>query len=231
MGWPNMLVLVRHAESEGNVRSVDERAQFEMPTYAYPLTALGRQQAEKTRYYLQKTIGGGCWYNLSKFFTLRYASYYERSRETLQIICPGAKFYEDPRLAEAQRGIYHTMTSDQIEKSFPGELARKEREGLYHYRPLGGENWPDVELRIHSFLGTLSRDCDGKNVIMVVHGHWLILFQRLIHHFSIDEAVAKYKAGVFENASITIYKNVPVAGCHPRLELIAENIVPWKGLI
>lgn len=231
MGWPNMLVLVRHAESEGNVRSVDERAQFEMATYSYPLTARGKEQAKKTRDYLQLTFGKNYNFDLSQFFGVRYASYYERSRETLQIIVPGAKFYEDPRLAEAQRGIYHTMTADQIEKSFPGELARKEREGLYHYRPLGGENWPDVELRIHSFLGTLSRDCDGKNVIIVVHGHWLILFQRLIHHFSIAETVAKYKAGVFDNASITIYKNKPVKGCHPHLELDKENIVPWKGLI
>ena len=237
MGWPNMLVLVRHAESEGNLRSADERAQFEMATYAYALTPRGRRQAEKTKEYLQLYFGGNNKYDLSLFFDVRYASYYERSRETLQIILPSAKFYEpprlyeDPRLAEAQRGIYHTMTNDQIEERFPGELARKAREGLYHYRPLGGENWPDVELRIHSFLGTLSRDCDGKNVIMVVHGHWLILFQRLIHHFSIAEAIAKYKAGVFENASVTIYQSSPVAGCHPRLELVEENIVPWKGLI
>lgn len=219
MGWPKRLVLVRHAESEGNIRSADERAQFNVATYAYPLTPLGRRQAAITGEYLRNRFGE---------FDVYYVSYYQRSRETMGIMYPNAKAYEDPRLAEGQRGIWHTLTQRQIEKLFPGETARKEREGLYHYRPLGGESWPDIELRIHSFLGTLSRDYDGQSVLIVVHGHWLILFQRLMHRFSIEETVEMYKRAVFANASVTLYGSDVIHG-KQRLVLIEQNIVPWTG--
>src|SRR6185436_45967 len=142
-------------------------------------TERGREQATITGQYLRDRFDE---------FNIYYVSYYNRSKETMALLFPDAKVYEDPRLAEGQRGIWHTMTKEQVQKQFPDEYARKEREGLYHYRPWGGENWPDIELRIHSFMGTLSRDYEGQKVIVVVHGHWLILFQRLVHHFSIDEA-------------------------------------------
>lgn len=200
MGWPKTLCLVRHAESEGNILSVDERAATPIATHDYALTAKGREQARITGEYLKQKFG-------DYFFTTYYTSYYRRAKETMQLLFPdldkqGFKVYEDPRLAEAQRGIYHTMTHEQIAACFPGELERKEREGYYHHRPIAGENWPDVELRIHSFLGTLNRDYEGENVLIVVHGHWLILLQRLLERFSIAEAVNRYKGGVAENASV-----------------------------
>ena len=216
MAWPKNLVLVRHAESEGNVLSSDERAEFDVATHAYGLTKRGRRQAEITGQLLKDEYGK---------FDVYYVSYYERSRQTMQIMYPNARVYEDPRLAEGQRGIWHTMTEEQIRLRYPGEIERKEREGLYHYRPLGGENWPDIEIRIHSFLGTLSRDYGGQNVLMVVHGHWLILLQRLLHHFSIEEAVHKYHNSTFANASVTVY----VGDISPRLTLFSENRIPWEG--
>lgn len=222
MPWPKNLLLVRHAESEGNVIDVNKRAESPVPTYAYKLTENGRKQAAATRDWIREQ---------GLRFDVRYVSYYTRSRETMEIIQPNEVPYEDPRLAEAQRGIYHTMTHEEIEKYYPGELIRKQREGYYHYRPWGGENWPDVELRIHSFMSTLARDCGGKNVIIVVHEHWLMLMQKLIHHFSIDEALEKYKQGVFKNASVTWYKGLnatdPYGDKATRLVLQMENFAPW----
>lgn len=211
MSWPELLVLVRHAESEGNLLTADERAEHEISTAEYPLTPHGREQARTTGKYLQGKYGQ---------FDVYYTSYYTRSKETLEIMYPEAHVYEDPRLAEAQRGIYHTATKEQIQEHYPLEIVRKEREGLYHYRPPGGENWPDVELRIHSFLSTLSRDYGGQKVLIVVHGNWLILFQRLIHHFSVEEALRRYKAQVVPNTSVTVYDG----GRNLRLEY--EYLVP-----
>jgi len=219
MAWPKRLVLVRHAESEGNVLSKEERARYDRATHAYQLTERGRKQARITGQFLKATFGE---------FDVYYVSYYERSKETMNIMFPDARIREDPRLAEAQRGIWQTMTDEQVRTRFPEEFDRREREGLYHYRPFGGENWPDIELRIHSFLGTLSRDCCGQSVLMVVHGHWLILLQRLLHHFPTEEAVARYMGGTFANASVTVY-----AGDQEkepsRLVLLSENQIPWEG--
>ena len=219
MTWPNLLVLVRHAESDGNVRSVDERASFETATHAYNLTPRGRKQAEITGAYLAQKF---------PHFDVRYVSYYQRSRETMEVMCPKQRVYEDPRLAEGQRGIWHTMTREQMAARFPEEIARKTREGLYHYRPWGGENWADIELRIHSFLGTLARDYDNKNVLIVAHGHWMVLFQRLIEHFSIEEAIDRFHNRNAENASVTVYRG----GLEDRARLVhntAEDCVPWAG--
>jgi len=218
MPWPKELVLVRHAESEGNVLTVDERAQYDIGTHAYGLTPRGVEQARVTGQFLRRA-----WPN----FDVYYTSYYKRSRQTMAIMYPEAKVYEDPRLAEAQRGLWHTMTEAEIKHHLPFEILRRQREDLYHYRPLGGENWPDVELRIHSFLGTLHRDCGDKRVLMVVHGHWLILFQRLIHHFSTEEALERYRQKIVSNASVTVY----AAGSGAELDhlVLRESCVPWKS--
>ncbi len=220
MAWPEVVVLVRHAESKGNVLSADERAECDVGTHKYGITSLGDRQAEITGGYLNDEFPEG--------FDAYYSSYYIRTKQTMRKMFPDAKIYEDPRLAEAQRGIWHVMTQEQVEKSLPFEVIRKEREGLYHYRPIGGENWPDVELRIHSFLGTLFRDYGGKKVMMVVHGHWLILFQRLIEHFSIEEAVARYNGKVYANASVTIYRGVQGSNGQSRL-VLDRSVVPWEG--
>ncbi|OHA05313.1 MAG: hypothetical protein A3B29_02055 [Candidatus Sungbacteria bacterium RIFCSPLOWO2_01_FULL_51_34] len=221
MGWPRCLVLVRHAESEGNIKTVDERASYGVSTHAYALTERGRKQAALTGEYVERRFGP---------FDAYYVSYYTRSQETMKIMYPDVRVYEDPRLAEGQRGIFHTMTTEQIRRRFPEELERKAREGLYHYRPLGGENWPDIELRIHSFLGTLSRDYEDQSVLIVVHGHWLLLFQRLIHRFSIEEAVRRYKNAVVENASVTVYESAVARG-KSRLVLQGRKVVPWVGKV
>jgi broad specificity phosphatase PhoE len=199
--------------------STEERANYGVSTHEYGLTERGKKQAAITGEYLREHFS----------FDTYYASYYRRSKETMEIMYPGLlleerKAYEDPRLAEAQRGIYHTMSIERIREKYPDELARKEREGLYHYRPLGGENWPDIELRVHSFLGTLNRDCEGDDVVIVVHGHWLLLFQKLVHHFSIDETLGRYKNNIFKNASITHY-----VSNKRELRLSKENFAPWEG--
>lgn len=203
------------------MRDVDERAAYHVPSHAYDLTERGRKQAEITGAWLREKYPK---------VHVRYVSYYKRAKDTMAIMFPGEEVYEDPRLAEAQRGIYNTMTRKQVEARFPEELERKEKEGLYHYRPLGGESSPDIELRIESFLSTLTRDCRGKTVVIVVHGHWLILFQRVIHHFSIEEAMARYHGGVVPNASVTEYRGTYDDDGEPYLKLTTpQPIVPWEG--
>jgi len=221
MTWPVTLCLVRHAESEGNVLTVDERAKFPVATYNYKLTERGRKQAQITGEFLRQR-----WPTFDAYYT----SYYRRAIETMELLYPGVKTYEDPRLAESQRGIYHTMSQQEIAEKYPEELKRKERENYFHYRAPGGENWADVELRIHSFLGTLSRDYEGQKVLIVVHGHWLICFQRLVERFSIDEAIRRYHQSIVNNASITTYQCQTINN-RTRLVKTEDNVTPWLGKI
>ena len=222
MGWPRRLVLIRHGQSEGNVLSMEERVNLDVSTYKYKLTDIGRQQAAMTGAYIAKRFPDG--------FDSIYCSYYDRARETAHIVFPDACIREDACLAEAQRGIWHTMTHEQVEARFPEEILRKERDGYYHYRPLGGENWPDIEQRIQTFLLKLNQECEGESVCVVGHGHLFVCFQRVLDHLSIDDAIARYRANYFDNASVTIY-NLKSLRRRMRLVLACEPIVPWANKI
>lgn len=217
MNWPKLIVFVRHAESEGNIVSSDEKACLENPNFLFSLTKQGEKQAVITGDYLRKHFGD---------FDAKFSSYYKRTKQTIEIMYPEARFIEDARLAERQSGIWHSMIEAQAAERFPEESIRKKREGYYHYRPFGGENWPDVELRIHSFLDMLRRDYSGKRVLCVTHGHWLVLLQKILHNFSIEKALEDYSKGTFENASVTFYERDEK---NPNKILLREtNIVPWK---
>jgi 2,3-bisphosphoglycerate-dependent phosphoglycerate mutase len=222
MGWPAQLVLVRHAESEGNVLADHQRGSLAVPSHQFQLTARGRRQAEITGAALRARCPDG--------FDAYYCSHYHRVQETLLLMFPEARIYEDPRLAEGSRGIWSEMTAAEIAERYPHEEARKRKEGYYNYRPIGGENWPDVELRIHSFLGTLARDCEDERVLMVVHGFWLHLFRRLVERFSVQTAVETWPNNNVDNASITIYAGELING---RSRLVRKQLgeVPWRGQV
>jgi len=222
MGWPTELVLVRHAESEGNVLTAEQRGSLAVPSHSFQLTARGREQARITGAYLRERYPQG--------FDTYYCSHYHRVQETMRILFPDARIYEDPRLAEGSRGIFSELTAAEIAERYPHEEARKQKEGHYDFRPIGGENWPDVELRIHSFLGTLARDCEGDRVLIVVHGFWLHLFRRLVERFSVAQCVESYAREGVANASVTRYRGELVNG-HSRLVRVELGTVPWHGQV
>lgn len=218
MGWPTMLVFVRHAESEGNVLTNDEKVNLDKSTHNYSLTEKGTKQASLTGEFLRKQYG---------VFDAYFASHYKRSKETIALLYPKMKVIEDSRLGEAQRGIFHCLTEYQIKDKYPEELLRKDREGSFHYRPLGGENCPDVELRIHSFLNTLRNDYDSKRVLVVVHNQWMALLQKILTGAGYEETMLKYKPNLFKNASVTVYKKSLSGG--DKLNLEMENFTPWEN--
>ncbi|MDO8467045.1 MAG: histidine phosphatase family protein [bacterium] len=223
MGWPRKLVLVRHAQSTGNLLTVEQRADLPEPAHEYELTELGCQQAEITGLYLKKRFCE---------FDACFSSHYLRARQTLAIAMPNAKAIEDSRLAEAQRGIWHRMNKEKVCQLYPGEVERREQEDLYQYRPIGGENWPDIEMRIHSFRQSLFLEHDDEKVLAIVHGNWFNLFQKVNDGLTAEEVLHRYKLdnhGVVDNASVTIYRGKSVNG-KPRLVLEEENIVPWRVL-
>ena len=198
----------------------DKRGSLDTPSHQFPLTEHGRQQARITGAVLRERYPAG--------FDTYYCSHYHRVQETMRIMFPEARIYEDPRLAEGSRGIWSEMTTEEIAVRYPHEEARKQKEGYYNYRPIGGESWPDVELRIHSFLGTLVRDCEDQNVLIVVHGFWLHLFRRLVERFSVSRAVETWPAENVENASITSYAGELVDG---RSRLVRKELdtIPWQA--
>ena len=165
--------LVRHGESETNATIHDIVARGEVPpgpTYAASLTEKGRVQAISAASFV---------HSASNCVKHVWSSYYVRARQTAAQF--GGVPFVDSRVAEQQRGVWHTMHRNTIATLLPWEIERAEREGWYHYRPLGGENVPDVELRARAFFRDAYDFLDGvaADVVVVTHGHWIAAVTRM----------------------------------------------------
>lgn len=219
--YPETVIFVRHGQSTGNLLSAEERARQPLGTNFYKLTDLGRTQAILTAEWLRENYP-------QPDRVVR--SFYERTRETAELLYPNYPFIDDYRVAEANRGIWHVMTEEEVRKYYPADIRLRERFGLYFYRPSGGENWPDVQERARSFRRTL-RECHGdkKLVVVVSHGHFILLFQSINEHWPFEEVVRRYEQKqIIENAGVLIYKRTerPDGSFHLKED---KYIVPWEG--
>lgn len=172
---PRRIILVRHAESLGNV---DELVYTTTPDWKIPLTERGYSQASRVGKVLAEMIGDCNVYI--------YHSPYVRTTETCQEILlhlpphqvKGVR--EEPRISEQQFGNLHHLDSIRNSK------VERKRYGRFFYRFKNGEAGLDVYSRISSFIGTLRRDHLEENctVIIITHGLALRLF--LMRFFPVD---------------------------------------------
>ena len=118
---------------------------------------------------------------------------------------PKPPVVDEERIREIEFGILDGLMPKGIKVEFPKEDARREREGKYWYRPPGGESRPDVALRVQSFLGTLTRDCREKSVLIVCHSVVVLIFRRLLERWGVAEYMKIDKEDDVKNCSLTIY--------------------------
>lgn len=212
MGWPSQIVIVRHAESEGNAKSPTDISFKEKANHSFAITEKGKQQAKATGEYIKAKYGKFDGYMCSTFV---------RSQETLSVMFPNAMPIIDSRLDEMWRGIWHTMTEEEVSKFYPEERRIWDREGWYHYRAPGGQNGQDVELFVCSFLSHLREFWGDKKILIVGHGTWMIFLWRIMFCHSVKDAEAKYHDNKYKNASVTVFdKRVD------RMVLTMDNYVP-----
>lgn len=217
MPWPKRILLVRHAQSEGNVLTVEQQVSYPVADWKYDLTELGIRQAEATGRYLRASLPSP---------DAVLCSHARRAARTARICYPDAEIVEDVRLAELTFGIGHVLTWEEIDRQFPAEKERRERMGRFQYRPPGGENGPDLELRIHSLMQTLRDQWSGRSVVLFTHHHWLIHFCRIAERTSIAEAVEQYDTTAFANASVTEFVPDRRRDRSGRLRTVRKNHVP-----
>jgi 2,3-bisphosphoglycerate-dependent phosphoglycerate mutase len=211
MNWPLHMIFVRHGQSEGNVTSTEELIRSGKPNHRFALTEQGRRQAQLTGVYLHTHIP-----HIDSFF----CSTFQRTQETLSILYPDSKPIIDSRLNEMWHGIWNTLSEEQIKERYPEEERIKCQEGLYHYRPPGGQNGQDVELFIYSFIQTLKSDYDGKTVLIAAHGNWLLLFWKVMHNLTPDDFVERTRTNRYKNCALSVYRREGNA-----IHLIEDNRV------
>lgn len=190
MGKPRLVILIRHAQSEGNKNKAIHQ---KTPDHRVPLTTEGQEQALNCGRSLRKLLRPD---DTIHFFT----SPYLRTRETTEGIISSLtsddpdpspfprhtiKVYEEPRLREQDFGNFQ-----------PGEqeMARmwKERAeyGHFFYRIPNGESAADAYDRVSGFNDSLWRrfeEPDFASVcILVTHGLMTRVFLMKWYHFSVE---------------------------------------------
>jgi broad specificity phosphatase PhoE len=228
--WVSNLVIVRHGESERNVnKTVATRAGLleyggEIRDVDVQLTARGAAQAKETGKHLA-----------SKFrFDRIFTSPYLRAVQTTQSIADEfdckPEIVNEERIREKEFGILDGLTKEGIERKYPEESKRKQLVGKYYYRPPGGESYPDVALRIHSLLGTLTRDLACKSVLAVCHSVIVLVFRRLLERLSEHEllAIDGDPDQEVRNCSVTWYAFDPTAGANGKMVLKEFNSIYYE---
>jgi broad specificity phosphatase PhoE len=231
--WPALLVVMRHAESEANyhrqylekISSPATHLEISTRDVDVPLTAEGRRQAREAGLYLKASTVPP--------FDAVYVSPYRRTRETADFVLEGFATHPRPvieeRIREKEFGILEGLTKTGVRTLHPEELARKMKVGKYYYRPPGGESHPDVNLRVHSFLGTLVREHAGERILVVTHSVVVLSFRRLLERLEEEKVLELDRHDEPKNAALSVYESSAGAAEGGGLLLRDWNKMPWTA--
>ena len=231
--WPALLVVMRHAESEANLRrEILDNANSRDPHVGLPvrdvdveLTEQGRWQAGEAGRHLNDRFPP---------FDVVYVSPYHRTRHTADLVIEEMNHRPrcviEERLREKEFGILEGLTRHGIHKFHPEEEERKKKVGKYYYRPPGGESYPDVNLRVHSFIGTMVREHAGERILVVTHSVVVLCFRRLLERMVETEVLELDRTDEVKNASLLVYRVGSRDGLHGVLNRIEWNLAPWESV-
>ncbi|KAF2008897.1 phosphoglycerate mutase family protein [Aaosphaeria arxii CBS 175.79] len=190
MGKPRMIILVRHAQSEGNKNR--DIHQF-IPDHRVKLTPHGQSQAEEAGRQLRSLLKPD---DTLQFFT----SPYRRTRETTEGILKTLtsddptpspfprhkiKVFEEPRLREQDFGNFQPCSAEM-------ERMWQERAdyGHFFYRIPHGESAADAYDRISGFNESMWRQFGEEDFpsvcVLVTHGLMTRVFLMKWYHWSVE---------------------------------------------
>ena len=229
--WPQVLWVVRHGESAGNVAR-DAADAAGLPVIALdvrdvdvPLSALGERQAAAL----------GRWFAAlpdDERPGVLLTSPYVRARRTAEIVrdqgglaSDASGLVVDERLREKEFGVLDRLTRVGIQSRHPEQAEFRRLLGKFYHRPPGGESWCDVILRLRSALDTISLHYAGERVLIVCHQVIVLCLRYLVECMTEEEILAIDREADVANCAITSYVFDPALGKHGKLALQLFNFV------
>ena len=229
--WPDLLYIVRHGESAGNVaREAAVEAGHPMidiniRDVDVPLSELGHRQATAL----------GRWFGslpAKQRPNIVLTSPYLRARTTAGLIVKTAGMKEDTyslivdeRFREKEFGILDRLTAVGIKEHYPDQAEFRRLLGKFYHRPPGGESWCDVILRLRSATEMISREYCGQRVLIVCHAVVVLCMRYLLEHMTEAELLAVDKKVELANCSVTQYEHDATLGPRGSLRLKTFNFV------
>jgi 2,3-bisphosphoglycerate-dependent phosphoglycerate mutase len=229
--WPDLLYVVRHGESAGNiareaaVEAGEQMIDIDVRDVDVPLSQLGQRQA----------IAVGRWFAAlaeDARPNIVLTSPYLRARHTAGMIVKTAEMREDSyslivdeRLREKEFGILDRLTAVGVKEQFPDQAEFRRLLGKFYHRPPGGESWCDVILRLRSATEMLAREYCGQRVLIVCHAVVVLCMRYILEHLTEDELLTIDKKSEVANCSVTMYEHDPALGPRGSLRLKLFNFV------
>lgn len=211
MGMPKNLFLVRHGQSEGNLvrRKYEESGNEDV--FSPEFLNLHESQYELTTKGVEQAVRAGKWFfdnNFTNFDRMLVSNNVRAMQTAGYLDLPNAEWMQDFNLRERDGGFFNAITPSERDKKYKDQQKFFDTDPFL-FRPPSGESIADVGQRIKIILNTLARECDGKNVIIVCHGHVIRCFKIILERMTLWETnkflLTKEDWGKVPNCSILHY--------------------------
>lgn len=199
------LVLVRHGESEGDVRRAAWRR-------GEPYVSLRRPEDEElTERGVAQSLLAGRWiaehimrrYGIEYFDGCYVSSSLRSEQSAVAMELEAAAWQDDDCLDERNRGVIRGLRPQQHEQLFPGSYRQMKTDPIL-WIPPRGESLQAVGTRAGKFLENI----EGQHtVIAVTHRDWIWAAQQPLEALS-DEAFLAVDTDAIHNAQIIHYTSI-----------------------
>ena len=222
---PKSLILVRHGESTANIARRNAESE-KLPTIDFPEREADVPLSE---FGAKQSVALGNWFKFQKEKpTIIFSSPYLRATETARIIIETARFEHkkivlDERIRERELGVFDRLTKLGAMEKYAEECAKREELGKFYHRPIGGESWADVALRVRSFWGDLRENFADEKILIVTHEVVIRVFRYVLENLTEAGILAIDRASDVENCAVTSYY-FDADGSKPSLKL--DNHLP-----
>ena len=229
--WPDLLYLVRHGESAGNVardaalKAGEAMIDIDVRDVDVPLSDLGQRQS----------VALGRWFGAlppTQRPNIVLTSPYLRARDTAELIVRTAgmpadsySLIVDERFREKEFGILDRLTAVGIREHYPDQAEFRRLLGKFYHRPPGGESWCDVILRLRSATEMIAREYCGQRVLIVCHAVVVLCMRYILEHMTEPELLGIDKKADIANCSLTYYEHDETLGPRGSLRLKLYNFV------
>lgn len=193
---PERIILVRHAQSEGNV---DNMAYTYIPDPQVPLTETGRAQAKAAGQKIKRSVEAAI--GSSDYRLFFYTSPYKRSLQTYEGICQAFSSQQVKGVQEEVQLREQDFGNFQDQDGIKREKAERLRFGRFFYRFPNGESGADVYDRITIFEDHMIRDINAgrfsnnTSLVLVTHGLALRIFLMRWFHWTVDQFLNVFNPG------------------------------------
>lgn len=211
---PRHLVLVRHGESEGDVRRREGTRALKHPIEEQQ-TEKGHKQSQIAGIWIAKYIFEI--YNF-EYFDQYLASPLVRTKQSAHSLGLSASWIDEPRLAERDRGNIQGLTKQQHKENHP-ESYKAMHEHPFHWVPPGGESILAVSHRVGAVFDELA---NASTVLIMTHRDVLWAAHVPLDGLSIDDA-EKLDTSSIHNSQVVHYTNM-----NPNSGKVDGTQLTWK---